>query len=327
MPESPLFAVPMLEGGSDYPTPDATADSKQINDQFKYAEGFWGVKIVTSGTLPSSPKTQQLIYETDTARLRFWNGTTWVTLSRREAGTTAERNTYWGTPGDAASRVALANQFAVWNNIEKGWTEQYYAAYNDAGVGANTPVKATAGWAPTAAGGRVLLTRYTAAVNGTGTVTKKGGKVEFTTAQGLLIDSAFTADFDRYELEMFCSSVSANSSVEMRFRSGGTTNSTSNYAYSFREIVPGTAETGAGPVTEMIISRAFTGGFMLRSEIENPFDSTVKTFMLNHMFDADTKTRIGGSQYNATAGWDGFWIDLTGTSTFTGYMRLYGVVS
>ena len=47
--------------------------------------------------------------------------------------------------------------------------------------------------------------------------------------------------------------------------------------------------------------------------------------MLNHMMDADTKTRIGGSQYNATAAFDGFWLDLTGTGTFTGEFRLYGI--
>ncbi len=328
MPDSPLFGVAMLEGGSDYPTPDATADSKQINDMFKYAEQFWGVKPVTSGALPGAPKVQQLVVETDTGKAKYWDGVSWVVLAEPASaskGTTAARNIAYPTPGSAAARVALANTVPLWYNTDKGWEEQYYAQYDDAGVGAGTPVRAAHGWAPRHDVARVQLTKFTAAVNGTGTVTKKGGKVEFATAQGVLIDNCFTADFPRYELELTCSVVSTATALEMRFRSGGTTNSTANYAYNFREITPGAAESGAGPVTEMIISRAFTGGFTLRSVIDAPADAARKTMMLNHMMDSDTKTRIGGSQYNATAAFDGFWLDLTGTGTFTGEFRLYGI--
>jgi hypothetical protein len=242
-------------------------------------------------------------------------------------GNAAARDARFGVPANAGARVALAESGAHWFNRDKGWLEQYYAAYNDAGVSAATPVKDVAGWAPAISAGRILLTKFTAAVNGTGTVTKKGGKVEFATAQGLLIDNCFTADFDRYELELSSSVVSSSTAVEMRFRVGGVTDAASAYSYSFREITPGAAETGLGPATEMIISRAFSGGFMLHSMIDNPAAAGRKTFMINHMFDNDTKTRIGGSQYNAAKAFDGFWLDLSGASTFTGELRIYGVVN
>jgi hypothetical protein len=149
MPESPLFAIPMLEGGSDYPTPDATADSKQINDQFKYTEQFLGIKPVTSGTLPSTPKTQQLIYETDTGNIRFWDGDEWITVEQNDktGGTTAERDTQFGTPGSAGDRVALANKCPMWFNTEKGYTERYFSATADASALPRNSA-AVAGWYP-----------------------------------------------------------------------------------------------------------------------------------------------------------------------------------
>lgn len=151
MPESPLFAIPMLEGGSDYPSPDAVADAKQINDQFKYIEQFLGVKIVTSGTLPSSPKTQQLVYETDTGRFRYWSGSTWVTISDNTSvtvgGTSAERDTRFGSTASAAERVALANSDSRWYNTEKGYSERYYSATADASALPRNSA-AVAGWYP-----------------------------------------------------------------------------------------------------------------------------------------------------------------------------------
>ena len=171
----------------------------------------------------------------------------------------------------------------------------------------------------------MLITKFTAAVNGTGTVTKKGGKVEFNTAQGVLLDGVFTSDFDRYEMELTCSGGSTTADLEARFRAAGVTDSSSNYSYSFREIVPGTAESAIGPVSQMIISRGFVGGFALKSTIVNPTDAARKTLMLNHMFDVDTKTRIGGSQLNLAKAVDGIYLDFSSTLTFTGEVRFYGI--
>lgn len=244
------------------------------------------------------------------------------------SGTTAERDGFWGSPSDAATRVALANKYARWFNTDKGWEEQYFAKFDDAGVATATPVKDNFGWGPSLGTGRVLISRFTLAKVGTpGTVTKKGAKVEFDTAEGFTVDGCFTSDFDRYELELTSTGGSTTSVLNMQFRAAGVTDSTSNYSYSFREIVPGTAESAIGPTTQMEISRAFVSGFILKSTVANPTNAARKTQMLNHMFDTDTKTRIGGSQLNLNKAVDGFYLDFSGTATFTGDLRIYGVTS
>ena len=62
-------------------------------------------------------------------------------------GTTAQRNTHWGTPGTAAARVALANKGARWFNLDLGYEEQYFSGTADAGM---SPLVSTpsAGWYP-----------------------------------------------------------------------------------------------------------------------------------------------------------------------------------
>lgn len=300
-----------LPGGGSTGTylPDETADIDRINENFVKADNAF---IADRARLTDIEK---------------YTKSTGANNGVVPAGTTAQRNTYWGTPANAADRVALANRYARWFNTDKGWEEQYFAQFDDAGVTASTPVQPAHGWGPAVSNGRVLLTRFTAAINGTGTVTKKGGKVEFNTAQGLLIDNVFTADFDRYEMEMTVTGGSTTASLEARFRAATVTDSSSNYSYSFREIVPGTAEAAIGPTTQMEISRAFVSGFILKSTIANPVDAARKTQMLNHMFDTDTKTRIGGSQLNLNKAVDGLWLDFTGTATFTGEVRFYGIAN
>ena len=153
MPESPLFDIPMLEGGSDFPTPDATADVAQINAQFVYMEQFLGVKPVTSGTLPSLPKTQQTVVETDTGKLKYWDGAAWVDVipDGVRAGTTALRNLIYPAPANAAARVALANRCVRWHNTETGFIEQYFcddADSGQAGYNFRHAVKPAGGWYP-----------------------------------------------------------------------------------------------------------------------------------------------------------------------------------
>ena len=241
-------------------------------------------------------------------------------------GNTAARDAFWGVPAaNAGARVTFANRYPTWFNTDKGWEEQYFAKFDDGGA-ATTPVKDNFGWAPSLGQGRVLLTRYAAAAVGGGTVTRKGGKTEFAGVQSVSADNVFTADFERYELELYVSAVSVAGAMTMQFRAAAVTDVTNNYAWSFREIATPT-ETAVGPDTNMTVCRAWTGGFILRSVIDNPVNAGRKTMMLNHMFDTDTKTRIGGSQYNANKAFDGFLLDVSSTATWTGEFRVYGIVS
>lgn len=145
MPDSPLFDVPLITGGSDYPTPDTQADSKTINDMFIYAEDFWGVQFVTSGTLPSNPKTQQLVWETDTGFLKGWDGDEWKILNggtgggggspTADVGSISQRNTKYPAPSTLANRITQQRSGIRWYLVEGNRVaEQVYIAEYDASL-------------------------------------------------------------------------------------------------------------------------------------------------------------------------------------------------
>lgn len=75
--------------------------------------------VCTSTTRPTAPYTGQLIFETDTFVLKYWNGSTWQGAVSAPAGTV---NTYAGATapsgwllayGQAISRTTYADLFAV----------------------------------------------------------------------------------------------------------------------------------------------------------------------------------------------------------------------
>lgn len=80
------FGFPLLTGGSDYPSPDNAADSKDINDALKAVDAVMGFVICTSATHPANPKVGQPIYETDTQSLRYYSGSgNWTTVASATA--------------------------------------------------------------------------------------------------------------------------------------------------------------------------------------------------------------------------------------------------
>ena len=65
-------------GASGIILPDEAADIDKINSNMDSIDAALGFPICTSTTRPASPFIGQGIFETDTQRIRFWNGTTWV---------------------------------------------------------------------------------------------------------------------------------------------------------------------------------------------------------------------------------------------------------
>jgi hypothetical protein len=241
-------------------------------------------------------------------------------------GNTAARDAFWGVPAaNAGARVTFANRYPTWFNTDKGWEEQYYAKYDDGGA-ATTPIKENFGWAPALGQGDVLLTRATLTkVGAPGTVTKMGGKLAVAGVEGFTVDGLFTADFDRYKIELVADSVSANGTLNMQFRAAGVTDASANYAYAMRDISGG-PETAIGPTGTMEICPTFTTGFMLRMLISSPTSATRRTLCENWHADVNTKTRIGMSQLNLAKAVDGIYVDMSGTTTLTGDLRVYGIV-
>lgn len=68
---------------------------QDLNNNYDKLDDDAGLRVVTSGTRPASPYTGQVIYETDTFRKKFWNGTIWVDLTPfvvRKTGTETINN-------------------------------------------------------------------------------------------------------------------------------------------------------------------------------------------------------------------------------------------
>ncbi|QGJ95261.1 minor tail protein [Microbacterium phage Jayden] len=69
------------------------------------------------------------------------------------AGSTVERDAYFGIPATAAERAALANRSVTWYNTDFGWEESYYAVTGTAGLTAlGLAVGVAPGWYPVGEG-------------------------------------------------------------------------------------------------------------------------------------------------------------------------------
>lgn len=260
---------------------------------------------------------------TEDARLGYdrINETRDLLLKNVNAGTGTRRDAVYGVPTLVADQVALANAEPRWFNTDKGWEEQYYAAYNAAGVTASTPVRDVAGWAPSLRAGRVPLTRFTT------TGVKKGGKAEFTNAATVALDALFTTDFDRYEVEVTASAASAALNLTLQFRAGGAANTTANYFHSFAEsATAGLSQSVTGTAaSSSLIGRVSLVGASIRILIVNPAQPR-RTWTHNTSLDSDSVHRTGGASFALTNVFDGF-VLATGGATMTGDIRVYGLTT
>jgi hypothetical protein len=76
----------------------------------------------------------------------------------RYAGTTAERDAFFGPTGTVAERVALANRRVTWFNTDWMWEESYYIAAGAPGITVPVLIAGSAtGWYPTVGGPRAEL--------------------------------------------------------------------------------------------------------------------------------------------------------------------------
>lgn len=127
------------------------------------------------------------------------------------AGTTAQRDLYWGSPANAAARVTLANKGARWFNTDKGWEEQYFSQFDDASAILRNS-STTFGWK---ARGRQLVHATTVTPTG-GTGADQGNKVVVGAGvSNIALQGIFTDDFDDYE---YFIRASASVSATLSFR-------------------------------------------------------------------------------------------------------------
>ena len=123
----------------------------------------------------------------------------------KNEGTTAQRDSRFGTPTTDAQRVALANQKIMWFNSDLGWTESYYAVTGLSGLTARGLVTGTAsGWYPVGRGPRLNYAPSTSNTTpGSGAVVTGWSDVKFRNGVGWFSYSSGTftiANAGRYRI-------------------------------------------------------------------------------------------------------------------------------
>lgn len=310
---------------------DEVADIDRINENMDKLDDAVGGKIITSTTRPASPYDGQIIKETDTGRAMVWRAgiTTWVELAPGgiPVGNTALRDLLWPTPATAPARVALSNTVPRFFNTDKGYEQQYFAQFDDAGVG-TAPARETHGWGPARSGALHLLDRYTVSSAG-GTVTKKGALITFSGTNTVNIDGVLTSDFDDYLVQVDIDSASADFTGRLRFRNGGVTDVSASYVWSYHGVTGGGAfdggGNGGGDVNGISIGRATSvGGSRMELLIAQAKSTTRRTLVMGQSFDSANfaSQRHGG--YTAMGAKDGFDINTGGATTMAGRIRVFG---
>lgn len=140
------------------------------------------------------------------------------------------------------------------------------------------------------------------------------------------IDNCFSSAYDNYRI-VFSGNGSSHNEISARYRTSGSTNSTSNYnwQYTARE------STGAGTNSASNTDRIFLGltgatKGSITIDVLEPFATTYTTCnSINSYMSVGTNNGlfISGTQFNATTSFDGISFYMS-TGTITGTIKIYG---
>jgi microcystin-dependent protein len=135
-----------------------------------------------------------------------------------DRGTTAARDTKYGTPATAADRVLLHNKKVTWYNTDLGWKERYYALASETGLtGPGIVAGGVAGWYPISDGPYIEL--YAPAevnnfintfITGWSIYNRKGGASWFTLNGTDRVD---VLKHGRYDVKVFTNQYGGNTAT------------------------------------------------------------------------------------------------------------------
>lgn len=239
------------------------------------------------------------------------------------AGTTAARDGLFGVPASAAARVALANAAPRFFNLDKGYTQQYFAQDGDAGAGVFT--RTTAGWYPALDSGRVPLTGFTVGNTG-GVITRDGGNILIAGAcTALTVNNIFSTDFADYEFEM---DLVAAAALDLRWRqrNAGADVTTGYNRNGLTSAAGGTTAVSVATATsEGAVGRVdVTDGNSILLRVRQPGVAAARTATRGQGYDTGNNFQLTGSLQTAPAAHDGITF-FPSTSTFSGRIRVFGI--
>jgi hypothetical protein len=156
--------------------------------------------------------------------------------------------------------------------------------------------------------------------------TFNGGAISFSAATTLSINGCFTSSYANYRIMFDATLASGSTGLNMRMRSAGSDNSTSNYAHQYMD-AGSTSVTGARATaqTSMAVGAATTGIGWNAMDLFSP-NLAAPTLFLSYIANAVTSPSLtlyaGG--HNVSSAFDGFSI-IPPSSNITGTLRIYGL--
>lgn len=123
--------------------------TSMVNQNFEKIDAFAGTTTagLSSGVAATNAVSTR-VTSLEGTRNTYLNANS-TTPGLIPAGTTAQRNAYWGSPGDANARLAL-QKTGRWSRSDNNVMEAYYALNTDGGT--NAGGASVAGWYPMNAG-------------------------------------------------------------------------------------------------------------------------------------------------------------------------------
>jgi hypothetical protein len=155
------------------------------------------------------------------------------------------------------------------------------------------------------------------------------GSSTFSASSSVNIDNCFSTTYINYFVALTQVSTNSGDGIYMRFRTGGSTNSTGNYNVQ-QLLVDGTTVTPTRQTsqTEGRVGDINTGGCNLQGFLANPYQSTYTTYMGTSIINPSSVAGRKDFQNNfaATTSFDGinFWCSV---GTMTGNVKIYGLVN
>lgn len=196
-----------------------------------------------------------------------------------------------------------------------------------AATAADTPARLAVG-----TNGQILTADSTAATGLAWTTAGGGDLVRITTSSfsassAVNVDSCFSATYDNYLVLMNVTSSSGTNAMNFRFRTGGTTNTTSNYGsgWTYNAFGSGgaTGNLGSSAGSNIAYIHDITGGSTYCAmNVHQPFASTITGASLS-VAQSNGYHDTGALTFNATTSFDGLSF-ISAAGTITGTISIYG---
>jgi hypothetical protein len=267
----------------------------------------------------TSPQEGQFAYTKDNNSLWYYTGSAWAASGATgdiEGVTAGTGISGGGTSGTVTITNSMATAIDAKGDLVVGTGADTFSRLAVGGTNGHTlqvdsSTSTGLKWAAAAGGGD--LVRITTAA--------------FSSATAASVDSVFSSTYDNYLILLNVESTSGSNAMQVRFRTGGSDNTTSNYGSNWEYAAFGTAgatgQLGSAAGSTLAYIQDITGNPTSNVMfVFNPF-ATQNTYA-NHQAVQGNGYRItGGLEFDTTTSFDGISF-ICAAGTFGGTISVYG---